>query len=525
MKDKIYYFASFNLEALLSLSEQLRGRKCTCDVTTMPKCGSLNWVIFVTFDDGIEWVFRSPMAVRNNIYSDETSSKIVDSEASTLVYLKAHTSIPVPEVYSYRQVPQVSSLRELRINNRFSGTSDNSIGVPYILQSKATGRSLGSYDWSQCPNRFTGCRNPPTFLPISDKGREKVMEQLGSIMAELSNHRFAKIGSLFKGGGGDYIVGECLSPSLTWQERDSLDLDRGPFHQEHDYLVSLISAFTSHARELPFAPHIFYAPVPDDRHYKTTDSYRMASRRWNDFVAIGQKIDHSKNRLLYCIAGQLLVEMIPHLSSGDSSFTLSHPDLHVGNIFVDDDLNITCIIDWSSASTGPIAELLTTPGLGGSIRPPSESLTAAFRSGFGRRATQKLSELSRSKLWQISDNMWPFSRLIRLLSRNDFEHFKRLFDLVYKPNSEEAGILYLLHERAKTDENKKLLAELQEDDMTAAEVQEQERRVFPSTRCANSDTVAIARKLTLMSEMNPAFLANHVLWQWVEEALKQDGPP
>jgi hypothetical protein len=349
------------------------------------------------------------------------------------------------------------------------------------------------------------------------------MEQLGSIMAELSGHRFAEIGSLFNDENGGYTVGECLSPSLTWQERDSLDLDRGPFYQEHDYLVSLISAFTSHARELPLTPHIFYAPVPEGLHYKTIDSRRIASQRWNEFVSLGQKIDHSKNRLLYCIAGQLLGEMIPHLSSGlERSFTLSHPDLHVGNIYVDDDLNITCIIDWSSASIGPIAELLMTPGLGGSAKPPSESLTAAFRSGFGRRATQQPPEFSLSRLWQISDNMWSFSRLVRLLSKNDYEHLSRLFELIYNPSAEEAGILYLLHERAKTDENKKLLTELQEDDMTAEEIQEQERMAISSTRRANSDAIAIARKLTLMSEMNPGFFANHVLWQWVEEALKPD---
>ncbi|PNP39642.1 hypothetical protein TGAMA5MH_08460 [Trichoderma gamsii] len=524
VKDRIYYFADFNLEALLSLSEQLRSRKCTCDMTKMPKCGSLNWVVFVTFDDGVEWVFRSPMASHNSIYSDDTSSKIVNSEASALMYLKAHTSIPVPEVYSYRQVPQASSLGEPSLDNRPSGTSDNSIGVPYILQSKAAGRSLGSYDWSNCPHRFTGSRNPRPPLPISDDCRNKVMRQLGSIMAELSDHRFAKIDSLIKNGGGDHIVGECLSPCLTWQERDSLDLDREPFHQEQDYLVSLISAFTSHARELPFAPHIFYAPVPDNLHYKTTDSYRMASRRWNDFVAIGQKIDHSKNRLLYCIAGQFLVETISHLISGfESSFTLSHPDLHVGNFYVDDDLNITCIIDWSSTSTGPIAELLATPGLGGSARPPSESLTTGFRAGFGQRSTRIGLELSRSKLWQVSDNMWFFSRLVRLLSKNDYAHFRRLFELTHQPGAEEKDILYLVHERAKSDENQKLLAELQEDDMTTAEIQEQERIAISSTRRASSDALAIARKLTLMSEMNPAFLANHVLWQWVEEALKQDG--
>lgn len=90
MKDRIFYFSNFNLKALLSLSEQLRSRQSTCDVAKMSKCGSLhvNRAIFVTFDDGIERVFRSPMAGRNHFYSVETSSKIVESEASTLMYLK-----------------------------------------------------------------------------------------------------------------------------------------------------------------------------------------------------------------------------------------------------------------------------------------------------------------------------------------------------------------------------------------------------------------------------------------------------
>lgn len=102
MKDKIYYYADFNLEALLSLSEQHRGLPCTCEVSQMPKSGSLNWAIFVSFDDGIEWVFRSPKMGFDTFYSDETVSKVVMSEASTLMYLKTYTSIPVPEIYSYR---------------------------------------------------------------------------------------------------------------------------------------------------------------------------------------------------------------------------------------------------------------------------------------------------------------------------------------------------------------------------------------------------------------------------------------
>jgi hypothetical protein len=53
------------------------------------------------------------------------------------------------------------------------------------------------------------------------------------------------------------------------------------------------------------------------------------------------------------------------------------------------------------------------------------------------------------------------------------------------------------------------------------ELQERERACFPPKRTVNTDAIAVARRLTLMSEMNLAFLADHRLWRWVEEARKQ----
>lgn len=100
-RPKIFRWAKFNLEALLFLAEKLRGQSCTCDESKTPKSGSLNWVIFITFDDGLEWVFRSPR-YDTHMFSEETASKILISEASTLKYLEAHCQIPVPKVYSYR---------------------------------------------------------------------------------------------------------------------------------------------------------------------------------------------------------------------------------------------------------------------------------------------------------------------------------------------------------------------------------------------------------------------------------------
>ena len=73
--------------------------------------------------------------------------------------------------------------------------------------------------------------------------------------------------------------------------------------------------------------------------------------------------------------------MIRHLTSKDGKFMLSYPDLYLGNIFINEDFNITSIIDWGSASLSPMTELLATLGLSGLLSRPKESLTTTFRSG------------------------------------------------------------------------------------------------------------------------------------------------
>lgn len=351
------------------------------------------------------------------------------------------------------------------------------------------------------------------------------MRQLGAIMFQLMEIRFDRIGSIFEDKNGEFSIGECLSPSLLWQWRDSVEsfTDRGPFSEESQYLESLVSMFTSHAKELPLKPHVFFAPIPDSLDYPTWNSYKAAGERWNDFIAIGDKIEHSKNRLSYCIAGQFLKDMIPHICSTEKGgFTLSHPDLHLGNIFVDEDLNITCLIDWGSAISGPVTELLATPGLEGSRSPPSGSQTDAFRLGFN---------LERVKVdpddWRKSEMIWYFSRLVRLLSKQDYDLFKGCYEIVYQVDDDDdspgsINHARLFHERAQQSDNKLLLTELHEDDLSEKEMKEQEEGAFSFAEERKLDNLAIARKLTLISEMNPGFLADQRLWRWIEDALDQD---
>ncbi|KAF5976571.1 kinase-like domain-containing protein [Fusarium coicis] len=338
-------------------------------------------------------------------------------------------------------------------------------------------------------------------------------------MSHLSQIPFDKIGSLCEDDNGGFSIGECLSPVLTWQSRDALetDVERGPFAKEISYLRSLISALTSHAEELPLTPYLFFSPLPKPADYPSWDSFKAATDRRGDFVVVGDKLEGSKNRLDYCIAGQILEEMVPKLSSDSTDFTISHPDLHTGNIFVDEDLNITCIIDWGSATTGPVTELLATPGLAGSSQPPPAAFAAAFQAGFSEEFPE-----FRQGMWTRGEMMWHFSRLVRILSGQDLPLFRRLYDLVYKTGakspSDSRDCGWLFHQRAMAPSNKQLLSKLKEYDLTEEEIKEREKDVFSGGKL---DRLAVARKLTLISEMNPGFIGDRRLWRWIEEALKE----
>ncbi|CVK94110.1 uncharacterized protein FMAN_03345 [Fusarium mangiferae] len=493
-RPKVFAFVKFDLDALISLAIRLRGQSCTVDTSTRPEAGSMHWAIFVVFEDGVEWIFRSPWRGLSAIIKEESASKLLISEAVTLKYLRTLASMPVPEVFS------------------FSGDSDNDIGVPYILMSKASGRPLSDYDWIEL-SQIEGYPNRRPLLPMPDLDREKVMAQLGTIMSRLSDTHFDKIGSLFQDNNGNCFVSECLSPSLLWQHRDELEgIDRGPFDQESQYLRSLISAFTAHAEEFSLSPHSFFAPIPDPFEYPKWASYRKAVERWQAFCSVGDGVEGNKNRLDFCIAAQFLTEMVPHLVSEEETFVLCHPDLHRGNIFVDGDFNITCIIDWSSASASPTAELLSTPGLNGSLSPPKPSLIAAFRSGF-RNGIQALGP----QKWERADKLWYFLRLVRMLSTQDYALFKSLFDLVYNKNSDE--IPQLFHDRSMQESGQALLATLCQGD-SEEEEDEPTQQEDDNGRTNVSIDVVIVRKLTLMSEMNTNFVADKRLWLWIENVLE-----
>jgi hypothetical protein len=170
--------------------------------------------------------------------------------------------------------------------------------------SKAPGTQLQDFRWDPHPLEKGGF---PQHPHLSKTQKEKIMRQLGGIASQLLNLRFSKIGSLFE-EAGEYRVGKCLSPAFIFHDRETLgdDILRGPFEHDDDYYQALISVFLLHVQGLRLQHNVFFAPIPILKDFETSQSRRSASRRWEDFVKIGAKIDSGKNRLDYCTAGHFM---------------------------------------------------------------------------------------------------------------------------------------------------------------------------------------------------------------------------
>ncbi|OAA61774.1 Protein kinase-like domain protein [Niveomyces insectorum RCEF 264] len=547
----------FDLSKLLALAAKLRGRPCHCDRDQPAMNGGMNWAISLTFDDGVDWIFRSPEPYT---FSDDVLAKMLVSEVATMQCIKEHTSIPVPDVFS------------------FSETKHNDIGVPYILQSKAPGRNLHD-------DSFAARHGRPG---ISDDQKHKIMLQLGVFARQLARLQFPCIGSLMPVGKGqtcqgrsrcadtaendnhsdqgsdhssvgsnqvsgsnnsyndssassngnfgdhrfiydaDYVVGECLAPAFEWQWRHDLeDLDRGPFYSESAYLNGLAMTLYRQAQEMAMTNHVLRAPVPERHDYATMEEYLAAIARWNDFVTLGGKTESSSNRLEYCMVAEILRDrVVPRLcdkkteegGAGDevdygSGFPLMHPDLHGGNIFVDDDMNVTCIIDWSSATTVPVAQLLSTPNFwGGNPR-----FAACFRTTASAALPTQANDAGRDAFWAKTDKFRLFEELARSVRTRDYDCF---FELLADQITDRDELFALLMDYVVKPQNKALLAKLREEETPSDDLADDECRRFRlREKEGELNALAVARKLTLMREMNVSFVADKRLWKWLNAAI------
>ena len=176
-------FESLDRRKICRYVSSLRAEQ-SCIISDQFTHGGFNLVIEIVFDDGVFWIAR----IRFDTDLADHQRRIMESEISTMQYVREHTTIPVPELHA----------SDSGKNNPFQ--------APFILMEGVTG-------WE------------PDWNNLSADLQGKIIHQMAGIKVKLGNLRFPKIGSLQRDESGKYYIDSIFVGGKT----------AGPFDSARDY--------------------------------------------------------------------------------------------------------------------------------------------------------------------------------------------------------------------------------------------------------------------------------------------------
>ncbi|KAI4843019.1 hypothetical protein E4T44_06979 [Aureobasidium sp. EXF-8845] len=202
---------------------------------------------------------------------------------------------------------------------------------------------------------------PLNWVDASTRQKTKIMEQLVDVFLELEKHPFPATGSLFEGG----LVGPFAQSHMFVSPSESL----GPYSTLEESLTSILE----HEKEMIMSGELATL---------ATDNY--LTHLW--------RIEHLPS---------LLASVI------DDHFYLKHADDKGDHILIDEDYNITGIIDWEFASTETKNSAFSSPCMmwpvqeyydGSNDLSPEEREFAQMFQGRGRQDMAQM--ILQGRAWQ-----------------------------------------------------------------------------------------------------------------------------
>ncbi|KAF2006618.1 hypothetical protein P154DRAFT_600646 [Amniculicola lignicola CBS 123094] len=266
--------------------------------------GSYHRCITVAVRGSGEFVVRVP-AISRNAWSDGDAYNL-RSEVGTMGFIRDMTRVPVPKVIGW------------------DDSGDNVIGAPFIMMEAVKGKKAADV-WYDLPDgwkrgndtsdedeEFSADFPPPEL----ERRRQNILRSLASLLADLSKIKFDSIGQLNF-------------------DQDSSKPPVGRSYYWDDY-----------SDELRERPALDSSSQYWDR--KLQDAYSIVDRNFqNPHLAKGIKI------FLSSIVKSPSVPRSKGLDQNKETFVLTHPDLDIQNIFVDENGYVVGIIDWDQTTTVP----------------------------------------------------------------------------------------------------------------------------------------------------------------------------
>jgi hypothetical protein len=286
--------------------------------------GAFNRVFRLCFDIGNDLIARIPF--RNA----GPRSLLTQSEVATMDFVRTHLGAPIPKVLTW------------------SASPDNDVGCEYIIMEECEGELLAtmlesSSDASQFPFNIAKLMSDMAAIPFSQYGslfyKEDVEPELqarplyeGGLQPDDSSERFR--------------IGPSVERRFYRGERAHMPLDRGPCEIYNCAVLLLLTC------GLGKDIHSYIKAIADCE-IKWIQSYSTTGNALNQ---LGSR--HSADQHVSLL--EKWVSLAPAVlpSPPKCRPTLSHPDLHAANIFVNKSkfMPVTAVIDWQGAAVRPLFE-------------------------------------------------------------------------------------------------------------------------------------------------------------------------
>ncbi|KAI4160536.1 MAG: hypothetical protein LQ342_005643 [Letrouitia transgressa] len=307
-----------------------------------------------------------------------------ECEVATMEFIRYSSDILVPIVYAY------------------DSSSDNLLGFEWILMEEVKGKPL--YDlWD-------------TFNYDIKVRLTKQVAEWATQISQITSNQIGGIYMRFTADETEFYVGRSVHWGFRYHRRLSYDIPRGPFDSLHDFFKAILTAakfeLDEIKKEIALEPEkytldalldvewvdfkdplILPSDFDKDFEEQRKNMYKQADEDdKQDFMA--REIVKPRN-LKWMSYGleDLLAGLEPLCSEMEPLSTrLSHADMSMSNLFVNDNGVLVGLIDWEHIQFGPLLSISQIPTyLQGEDRPESPSICGLI-SDNEEEIAQKLQE-------------------------------------------------------------------------------------------------------------------------------------
>lgn len=239
------------------------------------------------------------------------------SEVATLDFVWQHTEIPVPMVIA------------------FDASNENDLGFEWMLMEMMPGVPLADVWWT-----------------ISWSAKQTLAKRLALFTAQLFRKKFTSLGNLYHAdersdgpydGGTSakgrlstgFLVGRIVSTPFFWVDNVKQVAQRGPFRSSQEWLSA----------------HLLFNRNNVEKTLETSDD--------EDDLEDANETSQNIQKMLSLLPSFFPTDpgQVPEVSA------LRHDDLSDRNILVDQDGNLTAVLDWECVSALPLWKVCQVPAL------------------------------------------------------------------------------------------------------------------------------------------------------------------